>query len=138
VVLRRAATSALLAIGVWLTLSLFGILLARLVAGVLSPIPATASATETLGRAQLEQALAALNPGTLYSQATAAILNPSATVVTVPGLDQLIQLQQQLPTLLSLEQSLLVAWPQIVALVAATVACFAAAYIGFLRQEVRA
>src|SRR5918999_5280002 len=138
VLLRRAATSALLAIGIWLTLSLFGILLARLVAGVLSPLPPTATATETLSHAQLEQALAALNPGSLYSQATAAILNPSATVVTVPGLDQLIQLQQQLPTLLSLEQSLLVAWPQIVALVAATVACFAAAYIGFLRPEVRA
>jgi ABC-2 type transport system permease protein len=138
VLVRRAATSALLSIGVWLVLSLFGILLARLVAGILNPIGAGASPGDQLSRAQLEQTLGLLNPGTVYSQATSAILNPSATAVTVPGLDQLVQLQQQLPTQLSLQQSLLVIWPQIVALVAGMVICFVAAYIGFLRQEVRA
>ena len=35
-------------------------------------------------------------------------------------------------------QSLLLVWPQIVALVALAVVCFAAAYIAFMRQEVRA
>ena len=34
--------------------------------------------------------------------------------------------------------SAVVAWPQIVILVALTVGCFVGAYIGFLRQEVRA
>ena len=58
--------------------------------------------------------------------------------MTVPGLAQLIQLSQQIPTQLSLDQSLLVAWPQIVILVALTIACFAGAYVAFLRQEVRA
>ena len=138
VLVRRAATSALLALGVWLALSVFGVLIARLLAGIIDPIGAQASAEESLGRAQLEQALGMLNPGTVYSQATSAILNPSTTAVTVPGLDQLIQLQQQLPTQLSLQQSLLVTWPQIVALVAGMVICFVAAYVGFLRQEVRA
>ncbi len=56
----------------------------------------------------------------------------------MPGLAQLIQLSQQIPTQLSLDQSLLVAWPQIVILVAITIACFVLAYVGFLRQEVRA
>ena len=138
VLVRRAATSALLAIGVWLALSVFGVLLARLLASVIDPIGAQATAEDTLRQVQLEQAFGMLNPGTVYSQATSAILNPSTTAVTVPGLDQLIQLQQQLPTQLSLEQSLLVIWPQIVALVAAMVTSFVAAYIGFLRQEVRA
>jgi ABC-2 type transport system permease protein len=138
VLVRRAATSALLALGLWLALSVFGVLIARLLAGIIDPIGAQATAEESLGRAQLEQALGMLNPGTVYSQATSAILNPSATTVTVPGLDQLIQLQQQLPTQLSIQQSLLVIWPQIVALVAGMVICFVAAYIGFLRQEVRA
>lgn len=137
VLVRRAATSALLAIGVWLGLSLFGVLLAQIVAGVIDPVTA-ATAEESLARAQLEQALGAINPGTIYTQVTTALLNPSTTSVTVPGLAQLIQLRQQLPTQLSLDQSLLVTWPQIVALVAATVVCFAVAYVGFLRQEVRA
>jgi ABC-2 type transport system permease protein len=138
VIVRRAATSALIAIGVWLALSLFGVLLARLVATLLDPAGATGAAADALAHAQLEQQLSAISPSTLYGQATTALLNPSATSVTVPGMAQLIQLSQQIPTQLSLDQSLLVAWPQIVILLALTVACFVLAYIGFLRQEVRA
>jgi len=138
VLFRRAATSALVALGVWLAVSLFGVLLARLVAGFVDPSGATGSLAAQVGHAQLEQQLSVINPGTLYGQATKALLTPSATSVTLPGIAQLIQLSQQIPTQLSLEQSLLVAWPQIVILVALTVACFVAAYVAFLRQEVRA
>ena len=138
VLFRRAATSALVALGVWLAVSLFGVLLARLVAGFVDPSGATGSLAAQVGHAQLEQQLSVINPGTLYGQATTALLTPSATSVTLPGIAQLIQLSQQIPTQLSLEQSLLVAWPQIVILVALTVACFVAAYVAFLRQEVRA
>ena len=42
-----------------------------------------------------------------------------------------------LPSALSLEQSLLLAWWQVVALVAGTIIMFVAAYITFMRQEVR-
>ena len=138
VLFRRASTSALVALGVWLTLSLFGVLLARLVAGFFDPSGATGALADQVSHAQLEQQLSAINPGTLYGQATTALLTPSATSVTVQGLAQLIQLSQQVPTQLSLQQSLLVVWPQIVILVALTVGCFAAAYVAFLRQEVRA
>jgi ABC-2 type transport system permease protein len=137
VIFRRAATSALLAIGVWLTLSLFGVLLARIVAGFINPA-VSGAVTDQLARAQLEQQLSAIDPGTIYGQVTAALLNPSVTSVSIPGLAQLIQLSQQVPTQLSLDQSLLVAWPQIVILVAVTVVCFVLAYVAFLRQEVRA
>jgi ABC-2 type transport system permease protein len=43
-----------------------------------------------------------------------------------------------IPTLMTLDQSLLVIWPQVVALIALTVIAFAGAYIAFMRQEVRA
>jgi ABC-2 type transport system permease protein len=42
------------------------------------------------------------------------------------------------PSPLSIDQSLLLVWPQIVAIVALTVISFAVAYVLFLRQEVRA
>jgi ABC-2 type transport system permease protein len=138
VLVRRAATSALVAIGAWLALSLFGILLARLVAGLIDPSGAAGAAADALGHAQLEQQLSAISPSTLYGQATTGLLNPSATAVTVPGMAQLLQLSQQIPTQLSLDQSLLVVWPQIVILIALTVICFVLAYVAFLRQEVRA
>ena len=138
VLVRRAATSALVAIGVWLALSLFGVLLASLVAGFIDPLSGVTDIAASLEHAQLEQRLSAISPSTLYEQVTRAVLNPGVTTVNVPGLEQLIQFEQQIPSQLSLQQSLLVAWPQIVILVALTVACFAAAYVAFLRQEVRA
>jgi ABC-2 type transport system permease protein len=138
VLVRRAATSALIAIGVWLALTLFGVLLARLVASAIDPISAQATGEESLRHTQLEEQLSLLSPSTLYTQIVTAILSPGTTAVSVPGLGQLIQLSQQIPTQLSLEQSLLLIWPQVVVLVALVVICFAAAYVGFLRQEVRA
>ena len=80
-----------------------------------------------------------LLPPTLYAEASAVLLNPSVTQTSVPAtLGQLDQAQQQIPTLLSLDQSLLLVWPHVVAMVAVTVACFAYAYIRFMREEVRA
>jgi ABC-2 type transport system permease protein len=138
VLVRRAATSAMLAIGVWLALSLFGVLLAQLVAGIIDPGSAAAGVQQSLDHSRLEQQLASISPSTLYQQLTAVLLDPGTTIVGVPGIAELAQLQQQIPTQLSLDQSLLLAWPQVVVLVALTVACFTGAYIGFLRQEVRA
>jgi ABC-2 type transport system permease protein len=137
VLVSRAATSALIAIGAWLALSVFGVLLAQIVAGIVSPGGA-GSAEAQLAHARLEQLLSFLNPGSVYAEATLALLNPGVTSVDVPGLAQAIQLSQQLPTQLSLQQSLLIVWPHVVALLAAMVASFVASYVVFLRQEVRA
>jgi ABC-2 type transport system permease protein len=80
-----------------------------------------------------------LLPGSLYGEVSLVILNPQVTQISTPvTLGQLQQAQQQIPTLLSLDQSLLLVWPQVVLLVALTVLSFAAAYILFMRQEVRA
>jgi ABC-2 type transport system permease protein len=138
VLVPRAATSALIAIGLWLAFSLFGALFAQLIAGLLDPSGGQAGAEASLDRARLEQILGFINPGTAYAQATLALLNPGVTSVSVPGLAQAIQLSQQIPTQLSLQQSLLIVWPQVVAMLAAMVVCFALSYIAFLRQEVRA
>ena len=68
------------------------------------------------------------------------LLNPrSHPPADLPGtLGQAQQAAQQIPTLLAFDQSLLLVMPQVVALVALTVVCFAAAYVAFMRQEVRA
>jgi ABC-2 type transport system permease protein len=137
VLVSRAATSALIGIGLWLALSLFGVLLARILAGILEPGAATGVEAE-LTRARLEQVLGFMNPGTVYGQATLALLNPGVTAVDVPGLAQAIQLSQQVPTQLSLQQSLLIVWPYVVALLVVMVVAFVASYLAFLRQEVRA
>ncbi len=132
--MRRAATSAMVAIGVWLIVAMFGTLLAQLAADVIAPVDPTVPGS-ALANARTELALARLSPMFLYEQISSALLNPEVRSL---GLITLAQLDRLLVGELSLTQSLLLVWPQLVGLVAATVMIFAAAYISFMRQEVRA
>ena len=138
VVVHRAATAALIGFGVWLLITIFGQLITTLVGGLLAPA-AGASTDAILGSYQLQQFVTRLLPSTLYREITAVLLNPSVTQISAPTtIGQAQQAQQQIPTLFSLDQSLLLVWPQVVVLVAVAVVCFAAAYVAFMRQEVRA
>jgi len=139
VVFRRAATAALVGFGVWLLVALFGKFLLNLVLAIFAPIDSSLPAADQLASYQWYAFLNRLLPPTLYTEASPVLLNPSVTQTSVPAtLGQLDQAQQQIPTLLSLDQSLLLVWPHVVALVAITVICFAYAYIRFMREEVRA
>lgn len=133
--LQRAATSALVTIAVWLVLALFASLIFQLIAGVLAPAPSTATPDQLIRNAEVELAISRVSPVTLYDEATAALLNPEVRSV---GIVTYQQLDLALVSQLDLGQSILLVWPQIVGLVALTVLCFGFAYVGFMRQEVRA
>lgn len=135
VALRRAATSALVAIAMWIVLTLFAALLVGLVAGFLAPVPADPTANQQIANLSLQQELARLSPSRLFEEATAALLDP--TVRTV-GFVLPIQADRAVSSLLPLDQSLLVVWPQFVSLIAITAVAFALAYVSFMRQEIRA
>ncbi len=135
VLLRRAATSALVAISVWLVLTLFAALVVGVIAAFVAPLPNDPSLAQELANLNAQQELARLSPGRLYEEATAAILDPSVRTV---GLVLAVQVDRAVGSILPLDQSLLVVWPQFVALIALTAAAFALAYISFMRQEVRA
>ena len=139
VVVPRAATAALIGFGVWMAVAMFGRFLLNLVLGAIAPVNDSTAIDKALGLYQLHAFVLRLLPTTLYSEASSVLLNPSLTGTNTPAtLGQLTQAQQQIPTLLSLDQSLLLVWPHVVALVALTVICFAIGYIQFMRQEVRA
>jgi len=133
--MRRASSSAMVAIATWLVLALFAALLVHLLADVIAPAPANATGAEILHNAQVEQNLSRISPITLYDDATSALLDPEVRAV---GVVTVQQLDRAIITDLSLDQSLLLVWPQIVGLVALTVISFAAAYVLFMRQEIRA
>jgi ABC-2 type transport system permease protein len=133
VLVRRAATSALIALGTWLALALFGTLLVSLVAAFFAP--AGTDPAQALASARAEENLARLSPITLYQEATIVLLDPGVRSV---GVLLQSQLDRAVASLLPLEQSILLVWPQVVALVALTVVAFALAYVNFMRQEVRA
>ena len=139
VIVRRAATAALIGFGVWMAVAMFGRFLLNLILGAIAPVSSSTAIDRALGLYQLHAFVLRLLPTTLYSEASSVLLNPSLTGTSTPAtLGQLTQAQQQIPTLLSLDQSILLVWPHVVALVALTVICFAIGYIQFMRQEVRA
>jgi ABC-2 type transport system permease protein len=138
VVIRGAASAALVGFGSWLALILFGQFLLPLIANVLFPSNTT-NAESFFASTSAQQLFLRISPATLYSDIVTALMNPATkSVLGVGNLGQYVSQQEQLPSLLSLDQSILLVWPQIVVLTALTVAMFALAYVLFLRQEVRA
>jgi ABC-2 type transport system permease protein len=138
VVIRSSASAALVGFGTWLGLVLFGSFLLPLVARAVFPIDSSSNAT-LFASASAQQLFVRISPAQLYADIGGAVLNPRVTnVIGFGNVGQAISSQEQLPTLLSLDQSILLVWPQIVLLVALTVVMFALAYVLFLRQEVRA
>ncbi len=75
------------------------------------------------------------SPGTLYDDATSALLNPS-----VRSLGVLIyeQVDRAIVGALSFGQSLILVWPQIIALVGCILVFFTVGYVLFMREEIRA
>jgi ABC-2 type transport system permease protein len=138
VVIRSTATAALVGFGVWLAVSVVGSFLIKVAAGVLFPIDASASIQAQIGSYSAQQFFLRLSPAQLYQDVIRATLDPSTTTLFVTSSGQNTSAQQQIPSLLTLDQSILLVWPQFVALVALTVLLFAIAYVLFLRQEVRA
>ena len=137
VLVRSAATSALIGFGAWLLLTFFGGLITSLIGGFIAPL--SGSDAQILQNAGLQQTIGRLLPDTLYREASLVLLNPQVTDVSTPAtVGAYQQAQERIPSLLSLDQSFILVWPQVVALVALTVACFAIAYVRFMRQEVRA
>jgi ABC-2 type transport system permease protein len=133
---RRAATAALAAIALWLGFTLFFGLVAGGIADAVHPVSASDVTTEeVLANARLELSVSRLSPDQLYREATGALLNPSRQSTGIVLADTA---DQSLPSTLSLGQSVLLAWWQLVVLTALTIGVFGAAYAVFMRQEVRA
>jgi len=130
VLFRSAATAALVTLGLWLFLTVIWPALAPAIATAL--VPSGDQAT-TIVTAQM---LARLSPSTLFGEIVLAILHPTTRTLGPVYLSQLQGAVMGAP--LPLSSSIMVAWPQIVGLIAATILLFVGGYIAFQRQEVRA
>ncbi len=137
-VIRSTATAALVGFGTWIALSLVGAFLMPVIAKVLFPIDSSATVSAQFGSASAQQLFLRLSPAQLYQDALTAVMNPSINTIMIGNVGQAQSAQEQIPSLLTLDQSILLVWPQMVALLALTILLFAIAYVLFLRQEVRA
>ncbi len=66
---------------------------------------------------------------------TTVLLTPSIRSLGALSFEQIAG---SLPSTLPLGQSMLLVWPDITALIAATLVCFGLSYTLFMRQEIRA
>ena len=118
--IRQAATSAYT-------------MIVNLVAKGLSPSQ-MASPYQIISYQKFILGLMRLAPSELFNEATTTLLMPSVRSL---GPLTMEQVQGAIPSPLPLGQSLLVVWPQLTGLIAATVICFAISYIMFMRREIR-
>lgn len=138
IVFRSSATAALVALGIWLFLTILWPMLAPAIAQVIAPpdpryallglqTPETGIWTQMLSR---------ISPNHLFSEAMVGVLSPTTRTLGPVFLEQLRGAVMGAP--LPLSQSLIIVWPQTVGLIAGTIVLFAAGYVVFQRQEVRA
>ena len=136
VVCRHAATSALASIALWIFFAIFMSLVASIIANAMYPINDEYSAlVNSMDHYTLNLGINRLSPYYLYSEAVSTIMNPGVRSVNVVTVDQLVG---AVSGYLSLGQSLLLVWPHLTGLAALLLVAFGGAYLGFMRQEVRA
>ncbi|HZP97688.1 MAG TPA: ABC transporter permease [Candidatus Limnocylindria bacterium] len=134
VYMRQPATAALAGIATWLFATFFLGMIVDTLANAVIAAGAIADVDAYVGLQNLRLTLARLSPNTLFAESTLALLLPRVRTL---GLILPQQTIGMIPNPLALGQSLLLIWPQVVSLLALTAFCFAAAYIRFMRAEVR-
>jgi ABC-2 type transport system permease protein len=140
VLFRSPATAALLALGVWLFMTLLWPMIAPAIAQLIAPsdIRFVLLGIPDPRTESWQLALSRVSPNQLFAEAVITILSPTTRSLG-PVFDQLRALQGAvLGSALSLRESLLIAWAQAVGLIAGAIVLFVAAYVAFQRQEVRA
>jgi ABC-2 type transport system permease protein len=131
---RQAATSALAGIAVWLFFSIFYSMLVNLINKAMIPTNGIENVQKIVEHQTFMQGLMRFSPSYLFTESTTTLLTPSIRSLGPLTMEQTIG---AIPSPLPLGQSLLILWPQITGLLAASLICFAISYIMFMRQEIR-
>lgn len=131
---KQTATSALAAIGVWLFFTVFYQIVANLIIGALVPKQAVLTQIDVVRYNQLMLNILRLAPSQLFSDATTTLLMPSVRSL---GPLTMEEMAGAIPSPLPFRESLMVVWPQLCGLLAATSLCFACSYRLFMRREIR-
>jgi ABC-2 type transport system permease protein len=133
-IFRSSATAALGSIAVWAFFIFFWNIVVGLLVPLLGPQQIT-SMQDLLTANQTQMLLTRISPLTLYADIATIMLQPSERFL---GFVLPVALDRAIKAPLPLAQSVLVIWPQLTGLIAATILLFAIAYVLFQRQEIRA
>ncbi len=131
---KQAATSALVAIGIWLFFTIFYQIVINLLVKSIVPDPNFLSQAQVIYYNELILTLSRIAPNQLYTDAITTLLMPSVRSL---GPITMEQMAGAIPSPLPFKESLMIVWPQVSGLLASTIACFALAYYLFMRREIR-
>jgi ABC-2 type transport system permease protein len=139
VIFRSTATSALCALGVWLFFAILWPLVVPVLTLALTPTDVAMGLgrlDDTLAMIQLQSTFERLSPNTLFGEAVVGLLNPETRTLgpIIPSQMRGAIMGAPLP----FDQSLILIWPQVTGLIAGMIVVFAAAYVVFQREEIRA
>ncbi len=140
---KSIATSALASVALWIFLSFFVSMGASALAETIAPMDNKegTSLEVIVKNARIKERVSLFSPMTLYSDATATIINPRIKTTRMSSLmgmgpmEKILVSRFQNP--LPLGQSIVVVYPHLVALIALTLICFAISYVVFMIQEIR-
>ena len=133
VLFRQPATSALSGIAVWLFFSVFYTMIVSLIIRGMAPSE-LAGPNQIVSFEEFRMNLLRLMPNQLFSEATTTLLMPSVRSLGPLTMEKLVG---TIPGPLPFGQSLLLVWPQVTGLIAATILCFVISYVSFMRREIR-
>lgn len=141
VIMEKTSGSILTSIAIWIFLMFFLPIIADAIANAMVPLEG-ASAADQIRNYSIESAISRISPSTLFSEAIVVLLVPVGGNILYNAVGylqsyELIQSGEMILNPLSLGQSIIQVWPQLVVIIALAIICFAASYIIFMRQEIR-
>ncbi len=135
VVMEKTAASILTAIAIWIFFMFFLPIIANAIANGVAPLENATTAVQ-IQNYSIEQSLLRISPSTLFTETIAILLIPTGGhFMLQPVLES--DIANMIANPLSLGQSLIQVWPQLVVIIALAIICFALSYVVFMRQEIR-
>ncbi len=141
VIMEKTAASILTAIAIWIFLMFFLPIIANAIANAMVPLADNAATADQVRNYTIEHMISRISPATLFTEAVVVLLLPvGGNLMFTPVLQSdvsMIESGQMILNPLSIGQSLIQVWPQLVVITALAIICFALSYIIFMRQEIR-
>ncbi|MCK4221728.1 MAG: ABC transporter permease [Dehalococcoidia bacterium] len=117
VLFKRAATSVLASLALWIFFFFFMSMIAGAVANASVPVDSNSTGEMLARNVEIQGMVGRISPCTLYGEATAALLTPELGSLNIVLL-VLMSAGGRLATPLPLGESLLLVWPQVVSIIA--------------------
>jgi len=136
VIMDKTATSILTSIAIWIFFFFFIQIIASAVANAIAPVNESATLAAQIKNFNVDLSIKRISPAYLFTEAITILLVPSGSQLFLKAVTT-ADVSKMILSPLSLGQSLIQVWPQIVVIIALAIICFAISYIVFIKQEIR-